>query len=255
MSVRSHADAVASADWSDLLDELDRWGKAGHIATLWWRDDDAVAMTAALARLLSLARSTPLALAVVPASADPDLAASLHGLPQIAVLQHGWSHTNHGGGGKKSEFPADRPAGLVKRDLISGRERLTSLFGDVTPILAPPWNRLAPEFEPLLRPVGIAAVSAMAPRRGPGIARLDVHVDLTAWKTGRGFVGREAALGGIVGELRRRRLGLTEREAATGILTHHLIMDDATAEFAGELCEVIAGHPAARWADIREALP
>jgi hypothetical protein len=126
------------------------------------------------------------------------------------------------------------------------------LFGEVAPVLAPPWNRFAPEFEELLPRIGIAALSTMGSRGRGAAARVDVHVDLVAWKRGRGFAGTEAALGGIVGELRDRRLG--EAGGPTGILTHHLIMDDATAEFVAELSAVVAGHPAARWADIREVL-
>ena len=254
MSVRSHLDATASADWSDFVDELDRWGKAGHVATLWWRDDDAVAMTPALARLLSVAGPAPLALAVIPAAAEASLAAALRGRRQVAILQHGWSHANHGTD-KKSEFPPERSAAEVEGDLIAGGERLTRLFGETVPVLAPPWNRLAPEFEALLPRAGIAALSTMASHRGDGAERIDVHVDLVAWKAGRGFIGEEAALGGIVGELRQRRLGLSPIDRATGILTHHLIMDDATEAFAAALGEAIAGHRAARWSDIREALP
>jgi len=259
MSVRSHADTVTNAEWSDLVGELDRWGEAGQVATLWWRDDDAVAMTPCLARLLSLAATTPLALAVIPAEAEPGLAAALRPLRQVAVLQHGWRHANHAVAGKKSEFPPERPANAVANDLACGRERLVALFdGSALPVLAPPWNRFAAAFETLLAGAGIAALSAMAPRRGPklpaGIAAVDAHVDLVAWSGDRGFIGTAAALGGIVGELRRRRLGLADPIAATGILTHHLVMDDATADFLAALQPVITGHRAARWADIREAL-
>ena len=46
------------AEWPDLIAELDRWEEAGQVATLWWRDDDAVAPTARLDRLLSIARES-----------------------------------------------------------------------------------------------------------------------------------------------------------------------------------------------------
>ncbi len=251
MNIKAPADA-AHANWSDLLSELDRWEEAEQVATLWWRDDDAVAMTPALARLLSLAGPTPLALAVIPQTAEPGLADALRGRESVTLLQHGWSHTNHGGTGKKSEFPPERAQAAVESDLRRGRERLADLLGEVAPILAPPWNRFAPEFEILLPRAGIAALSTMGSRERGEAARVDVHVDLVAWKSGRGFVGTEAALAGIVGELRRRRLG--DSAGPTGILTHHLIVDDATAGFVAELGAVVAGHPAARWADIREGL-
>lgn len=249
MNVKAPAGA-AHATWPDLVSELDRWEEAERVATLWWRDDDAVAMTPALARLLSLAGPTPLALAVIPETAEKTLAEAVRGRENIAILQHGWSHTNRGGAGKKSEFPAGRPAAEVAADLRRGRERLADLFATTAPVLAPPWNRFAPEFEELLPPAGIAALSTMGSRVPGAAARIDVHVDPVAWKSGCGFVGTGAAVGSLVGELRRRRLG--EATGPVGVLTHHLIMDEATAGFAAELATVVAGHRAARWLDIRE---
>ena len=51
--------------WDALARELDAWGEAGAVATLWWRDDDAVADTPTLRRLLSLAAATVLAATVL----------------------------------------------------------------------------------------------------------------------------------------------------------------------------------------------
>ncbi|MGH7029984.1 MAG: polysaccharide deacetylase family protein, partial [Stellaceae bacterium] len=106
------------ARWSDLSHELDRWGDEGRIATLWWRDDDAAAPGGRLDRLLEIAGTVPVALAVIPAAAELGLAARLGApaarsgaAPPIAVLQHGWSHANHANraaGAKKSEFSAAR---------------------------------------------------------------------------------------------------------------------------------------------------
>ncbi|HVC50841.1 MAG TPA: polysaccharide deacetylase family protein [Stellaceae bacterium] len=259
MNMVARAHAVANAEWSDLADELDRWEEAGRVATLWWRDDDAVAMTPSLARLVALAGAVPLALAVIPADADGQLAAALRPLANVAVLQHGWRHANHAVVGKKSEFPPERAASLVAADLASGRERLAALFGaSALPVLVPPWNRFAPSFEKLLAGAGIAGLSAMAPRRvpplDPRIAALDVHIDLVAWRGGRGFVGEAAALGLLVSALRERRLGLTDAVAPTGVLTHHLLLDAATADFLARLTALVNAHPAARWVDIRERL-
>ena len=62
--------------WRHLSEELDAWAEAGRSASLWWRDDDAVEPSPALARLLTLAsaRDLPLALAVIPARASEALA-------------------------------------------------------------------------------------------------------------------------------------------------------------------------------------
>jgi hypothetical protein len=245
------------ADWADLVDELDRWGAVGRVAGFWWRDDDAVASTQQLGHLLRLAGEVPLALPVIPALAEHSLAAALQTRQHLAVLQHGWRHANHQPVGKKSEFPASRDPEQAAADLADGAVRLGALFGwRFVPILAPPWNRFAAEFLRLLAPAGIAALSAMAPAQSGteegGVARIDVHVDLVAWKADRGFIGTELALGLLVGRLRSQRLGVTAGTPAIGILTHHLVMDDATAAFVEQLLATVAAHGAARWIAVGE---
>jgi len=258
MSFMPRLDATTTAEWADLVAELDRWGEAGRVASLWWRDDDAAAGTPELDALLRLAGGVPLGLAVIPADARPELAAAL-ALPQVAVLQHGWRHANHAANGKKSEFPPGRPAADVAADLAEGHARLIELFGPrALPVLVPPWNRFAGEFLPLLGAAGIAGLSSMASREAPalprGIAQIDVHVDLVAWKQDRGFIGAPAALGGLVSHLGTRRLGTADAAVATGILTHHLVMDRETAGFLDRLIALVDGHGAARWSAVAELL-
>jgi hypothetical protein len=191
--------------------------------------------------------------------AEPYLPAALGTSPNVAVLQHGWRHINHAVAAKKSEFPATRAAADAAADLTAGAQRLKALFGAQTvPILAPPWNRFAAEFLPLLAPAGIAGLSTMAPGHSgappSNVVPVEVHVDLVAWKTGRGFIGTEAALALLVGHLRARRLGRADPVMATGILTHHLVMDRATAAFIEQLLAMIDAHAAARWVTAAEAM-
>ncbi len=259
MSFMSRVDATTTAEWAELVAELDRWGEAGRVASLWWRDDDAVAATPRLDALLRLAGEVPLGLAVIPADAQPELAAVLTPFPQVAVLQHGWCHANHAASGKKSEFPPGRRAAAIAADLTAGQARLRALFGPrAPPVFVPPWNRFAAEFLPLLEAAGIAGLSSMAASTAPAlpreIARIDVHIDLVAWKQDRGFIGAPAAIAGLVGELRGRRLGTEDPDAATGILTHHLVMDRGTAGFLDRLLALVDGHGAARWAAVAERL-
>ncbi len=227
---------------------------------MWWRDDDAAAPDGRLDRLLEIAGDVPVALAVIPAAAEPGLAARLGGTaaarpgaaPAVAVLQHGWRHLNHAAGAKKSEFPATRSPAAVSVELSAGRARLAALFGTrALDVLAPPWNRLDQRFLPLLAGCGIAAVSRVGPRRtawpSPGVFEANVHVDLVAWKRDRGFIGEGAALMGLVGHLRARRSGAADGAEPSGILTHHLVQDEATGAFLGRLIELTANHPAARW--------
>ena len=256
---RAPAAVIASrlGDWTELAHELDRWAEAGQVATLWWRDDDAVTATPQLAQLLRLAAGIPLALAVIPADAEPGLAEALAEVPEVAVLQHGWRHANHALHGKKSEYPAGRPSTEVAQELAAGKARLQALFGDrALPVLVPPWNRFATELLPLLPQLGIAAISATpAPATlPPGLAALDVHVDPVAWHRDRGFVGEPAALGALVRQLQARRLGAEPADRPIGLLTHHLVTDAPTGAFIERLIAVIGAHRAARWAAVTELL-
>ncbi len=256
--------AAKSAEWVDLVDELDRWEEAGLVAQLWWRDDDAVAPTPQLDRLLALAGPAPLALAVIPADAKRELAAALDGYPQVTVLHHGWCHANHAAenshGGKKSEYPPERHPVEVADELDEGRKQLRALFGQrALRVFVPPWNRFADRFVPLLGEAEFVAISQIAPRKTMptqgtmgGIAAIDVHLDVVDWRHGCGFVGDALALGRLAGVLREERVG---KRGAVGLLTHHLVMDRATEAFLGRLGEIVATHPAALWVDIRELAP
>jgi len=251
-------EAATGAGWSDLVDELDRWGKAGRTAALWWRDDDAVTATPKLGDVLRLAGEAPLAVAVIPALARPELAGALLESERVAVLQHGWQHANRAASGKKSEYPEGRPAAVVGAEIGAGRARLKALFGSrALPVFVPPWNRLACEILPQLREHGIAGLSTIASRRGAtpprGLVAIDVHVDVVAWQGNRGFIGAAAALGRLVGCLHMVRVASGATAALpVGILTHHLIMDRATAVFLDRLVALVAGHRAARWASVAE---
>jgi hypothetical protein len=252
--------AAKSAEWADLVDELDHWEEARLVAQLWWRDDDAAVPTPALDRLLALAGPAPLALAVIPADAKPSLAAALDRYPQVSVLHHGWCHANRAAanspGGKKSEYPPERHPVDVADELDEGRKQLRALFGSrALGVFVPPWNRFAERFVPLLGEAGFVAISQMAPRKTPvrgGIAAIDVHLDVVDWHEGRGFVGDAPALGRLVGALHEERLG---GHGAVGLLTHHLVMDGATEDFLARLGEIVATHAAALWVDIRELAP
>jgi hypothetical protein len=259
------ADARATAvGWPDLAEELEHWGGAGRVATLWWRDDDATAASPELDRLLALAGCAPLALAVVPGLADRGLAARVGRADPsaVSVLQHGWWHADHAaaGGqkrGRKSEFPPQRPEAAVAADLAAGRRRLGEMFGDrALSVLVPPWNRFDRRFLPLLAGCGIAAVSEAGPRLAAwpraDVFTANVHVDLVAWAQGRRFVGEARALALLIGHLRRRRLGLCDGAEPTGIMTHHLVQDAAAEAFLGRLLALTAAHPAARWLDAGE---
>jgi hypothetical protein len=256
-------DPAPAARWSDLIDEFDRWAEAGQVAALWWRDDDAANPSDRLDRLLSISGNIPIALAVVPAAADAWLAGWLaepsrsRQTARLFVLQHGWRHQNHTIDGKKSEFPPERAHAAVASDLAAGRTRLVTLFdARALPVLAPPWNRFDCRFLSLLVDCGLRGISSVGPRRSvrpaPGVIAANVHVDLVAWTGDRGFIGEEAALRGLIGHLRARRSAGVDAEEPTGILSHHLVQDEATDTFLRKLAAITGVHRAARWLDATE---
>ncbi len=231
--------------WEDLAWELDAWGMAERRATLWWRDDDAVAPTQALARLNDLGRAHDVvpALAVVPKSAEASL-------PGAVLLQHGYAHTNHGIA-KKAELGSDRPAAAVADELKAGRGRLLDLFAErVLPVLAPPWNRIAPDVVALLPGLGFRGLSTYQPRAqaeaAPGLMQVNTHADIIDWRERR-FIGDELACGAVIRHLIDRRLGRVDPVEPTGILTHHLVHDAPAWRFLERLLKLTRAHPAIRW--------
>ena len=249
----------SESDWSDLEAELDRWSGAGRQATFWWRDDDAVASTPALDRLLTLADGAPLALAVIPGNAEPSLVAALAEHPAMRVVQHGWRHLNHGIAAK-SELGPERPLETRLDELAAGRDRLEAMFGTrVLPMLVPPWNRIGEDLVAMLPALGFRALSTCKPRRAalaaPRLTAVNTHVDLVDWSGSRGFIGESVALALAVDHLCARRLGLADAAEPTGLLTHHLVQDAPTDAFLRQLLALLRAHRGARMLDLAELVP
>lgn len=243
-------------DWPELSRELDAWQRAGLRASLWWRDDDAVAPSAALERLLDLAMETevPLALAVIPARATLGLAERLtRAARPVRVLQHGFAHLDHAAAGaKKIELGGARPRAAVLEELSRGRALLAALFDDSAgTVLVPPWNRIAEDLLPALPALGYRGLSTFRPRgaaqAAPGLAQVNTHVDILRWRPSRGFVGEAAALSALVGHLAARRGGAADPAEPTGLLTHHLVHDAAAWAFLARVLRQLSAHPAVRF--------
>ncbi len=247
--------------WQRLSLELDAWQALGRVATLWWRDDDAVTATPALERLLGLQRDrgVPLALAAIPARAQGALARELERYPRIAVLQHGYAHKNHAGEGERAiELGGQRRRDRVVAELAKGWCTLTTLFpGRLLPVMVPPWNRVSPELFPDLRALGFRALSCFSarPRREAvaGLVHTNCHADLIDWRRGRRFCGEDRMLDRICTHLEARRSGCADDREATGILSHHLVHDEDCWRFLDTLLEHCNRHPGARWLEPDQA--
>ena len=237
--------------WREFEAELERLRDQGRSPLFWWRDDDAAAPTPELERLLSLSASSgvPLALAVVPLEAVAALFSLLH--QGVTVIQHGADHRNRAGPGeKKTEFPAAEPVEEALARLVAAKQRLAALAGGkALPVLAPPWNRLRGAVTRGLAQAGLHGLSGYGPRASPtpapGVTQVNTHVDIVAWRAGRGFVGEEQAL-----SLARRQMAMASGEPV-GWLTHHAVHDPQAWEFLDRLFEVTR-DVGARWAGPEE---
>jgi hypothetical protein len=249
---------LATADWGGLERELDLWAATGGNATFWWRDDDAARADPALDRLLDLRAGLPLALAVIPGRAEASLAERIAGERDIAVLQHGWMHTNHAPKGERAaELGAHRPIDIILDELATGWRAISALLGRFAlPVLTPPWNRLTDQIVPRLREAGYRGLSTSGPRpqreASRGLVQVNAHIDLVDWRT-RAFIGVPEALHRISAHLAARREGRADRGEPTGILTHHLVMDEESANFLERLLHLTRRHSATRWVAAAEA--
>ncbi|HYL89717.1 MAG TPA: hypothetical protein VEU32_13240 [Burkholderiales bacterium] len=244
--------------WRELDAELDRWRGEGRIADFWWRDDDAAKPCAPLSTLLKLAEhsAVPLALAVVPLQAVPDLFEGL----EACVLMHGTDHKNRAAvGEKKTEFSAAEPEGGAIARLAAARSRLARAAGKrFLPVLAPPWNRFRQALAARLPEAGLNGLSGYGPRdkaeAGTGVRQVNTHVDIVDWRGTRAFIGEEAALRRALEHLVSRRTGAVDGNEPTGWLTHHARHDAAACEFLERLFERTRAR-GARWIDPVELFP
>lgn len=245
-----------AADWDSLVRELDSWSAAGRVATLWLRDDDAVAWTPQLDRLFEAAGDVPIALAVIPASAERSLVERVKSLSQVGVLQHGWRHINHLAPYGPSEYPAQRRDEEVAAEFRAGRKRLSDMLGNqALPVFAPPYHGFDDRFLPLLAQSGLRSLSRKGPRSArqtAGIFQTNVHVVLINWTEPPSFGDPGLMLQNIVAHLRARRLQQVDGEEPTGVLTHHLVQDEDSYAFLRQLIDLTAAHPAACWLQARE---
>jgi hypothetical protein len=249
--------------WYALDRELEAWRRVRRTATLWWRDDDATGPTAELGRLFAITHKAAagLLLAVIPAPAEEELVEVVLEQEHVTVGQHGFAHVNHapkGSGEGAWELGAHRPARIVFEDLVAGRERLEDMFGNrFLPVVVPPWNRIDPAVVRGLGRRGFIGLSAFGARQAEsparGIIEVNAHCDPIKWKGGARFAGEDKAIGALVEHLHARRTGAADAGEHTGILTHHLALNEEGWAFVEALGTWIAAHPAARWCEPAEA--
>ncbi|MBS0560749.1 MAG: polysaccharide deacetylase [Proteobacteria bacterium] len=248
--------ATGSDPFDALARELARWRAAP--ARFWWRDDDAVAPSAALDRLLALRERLriPLALAVIPAEADPALAARIAPEEAVRVLVHGWTHRNHAQpGAPPSEYPASRDAASVQAELAGAAARLGTLFGSrALKVLVPPFNALAPALAPAAAAAGLRVVSVDRDFADIPMPAHNIHADVIDWDR-HTAVPEAEAVRPLLAALRLRRYGLVPRSEPVGVMTHHLAHDEAVWSLAERLLDLLARHEGAAFPAVEAIFP
>lgn len=160
----------------------------------------------------------------------------------------------------RTEYPGNRSANDVMKELRHGRERMSALFGKAfQPVFVPPWYHFDDKFLPLLLRSGLWSMSRKGARsstaKGAGIFEGNVHVELLEWQHPPAFVGTRTAIAQLIGHLRQRRLGLCDIDEPTGILTHHANQNLPAYDFIEGLAELTTAHKAAKWLRASEIFP
>ena len=233
------AEALVCA-WARLDAALARAKAEGRQVRFWWRDDDAIAPSRELDRLLDLAQKhgVPLALAIIPAPATSALAARLSNEPLVEVLVHGFHHQNHAPADHKKQELGYRPVDSMIAELGKGLSRLQGLFGDrCLPVLVPPWNRIDPALLPSLSMIGFQGLSTFGKReavRTHGLAVVNTHCDPIDWKKGGGLAEQLHILDCLS--------ACIHLDEPVGILTHHLVHDPWIWSFLDGLLGKLVGQ-------------
>ncbi len=118
-----------------------------------------------------------------------------------------------------------RPVEAALDDLRRGFDRMSALFGTrFLPVVAAPWNRIAPEVAARVHECGFTALSTSSwHRTGTLLPEINTQVDIMDWTGGR--IGHR--LEAIAAEvLRRLQQARAHGGAPLGILTHHLVHDE-----------------------------
>lgn len=248
---------MTEATWAEVEAALAAAGARGSRIRVWLRDDDAVEVTPALARLAALteANGMPVLLAVIPAGATAALAAWVSAHPLVTACQHGLAHTNHARPGERAcELGGDRPDAAVLADLATGRARFKRLFGPAaSDILVPPWNRIRDSLVPALPGLGFAALSTFAPatpRPAAALPHLDSDLDIMDWRNGR----RGRSDDDLCGRLVRRLAAAAGTSLTLGILTHHLAHDETAWSFLERILPTLRRHGAVEVTNAQEEL-
>ena len=245
LSLSCPALSQARVDWTLLDTALKNMRDRGREPVLWWRDDDAAEATPQLDRLLGLAETfgAEIGIAAVPSKVHLSLAERLREQPGASILVHGYAHANHAPGTeKKAEFGPARDVAVMESEVRAGLRHLKGICG---PVL-----RIRPALEP--DSAGTHSASARGGYVGlstfrdrpsaqpaPGLRQVNAHLDPIDWHGSRSLADVPALVAVLADAIRGRALRPGPIEPL-GLLTHHLVHDEAIWSFCEELLGFMA---------------
>ncbi len=68
-----------------------------------------------------------------------------------------------------------------------------------------------------------------------------------AWKSGGGLLDPSLLDAQLTGQLEARRTAIADNKEPYGLLTHHLVQDDATWAFTATIVKTLLASEVARW--------
>ncbi|MCJ8297541.1 MAG: polysaccharide deacetylase family protein [Pseudomonadales bacterium] len=237
------------SSWQALSEEINQWPMS---VQFWWRDDDAVADSEPLQKMLQLAKSYDIAvhLAVIPNLLETSLDVVKHSdnQPFCYVLQHGVEHKNFAlQGQRKIELGGSQDLLALQQNLGAGQRLLQQTFVDqYLSILVPPWNRIAEELIPCLDNMGYQKLSVLGKAKlAETKLHLNVHIDIINWRE-RQFAGEQLILRTITEHLRHKRLSGNSPKPC-GLMTHHLDHDQDCWNFLDKFFSFCRDHSKVQW--------
>ena len=215
---------------------------------VWWRDDDCIEPTKELDKLIKISKENqaPISLAVIPKFCVKELKEVLAPHSQIEVLQHGIAHLNQASSGqKKCEFPDTLVPEKTSQDIMQGKLKLSTLFAEqFTPIFVPPWNRYSTKHLNLIHKSNFKKISGYGHSQDPFY--FNTHFDLINWKQGRSLIEENQAI-----ELFQE---ITTLDSTIGLLSHHLVHDQAIWNFIEFLIPFLKGFDNVSFVSAKESI-
>jgi hypothetical protein len=121
----------------------------------------------------------------------------------------------------------------------------------LVPVLVPPWNRIAPDLVQKLPALGYCGLSTFGRRAArepaPGLVQVNTHVDPIDWRGSRGLLAPAALIRQLAAAVSARVDGRQNADEPIGLLTHHLIHDEALWAYCAALLERLARHANLRY--------